>query len=98
MKLSPAKLRFYKYLQFTLIPDLEESGSYFTADDFKMGIIFFTTDADKVFFVNYQGSQYSYTRDSFIDYLDDTLIPDLIDSGKTETATDFRTLIRFITH
>jgi hypothetical protein len=36
------------------------------------------------------------TRKEFVQYLETTLIPDLIDSGRDATASDFAVAIRFI--
>jgi hypothetical protein len=36
------------------------------------------------------------TRKEFVQYLETTLIPDLIDSGREATASDFAVAIRFI--
>ncbi len=36
------------------------------------------------------------TRKEFVNYLETTLIPDLIDSGRDATASDFAVAIRFI--
>ena len=37
-----------------------------------------------------------WTRDSFITYLNETLIPDLIEAGLNATADDFRTSVEFV--
>jgi len=36
------------------------------------------------------------TRQDFVQYLEDTLIPGLIESGMTATAADFKTAVCFI--
>ena len=37
-----------------------------------------------------------WTRNEFIDFLENTLIPDLYDSGNDATAEDFETALKFI--
>lgn len=37
-----------------------------------------------------------WTRETFLDYLEESLIPDLIESGSEATAQDFRTAIKFL--
>lgn len=37
-----------------------------------------------------------WNRQEFVDFLENTLIPDLKDSGHVETAKDFETAIEFI--
>jgi hypothetical protein len=36
------------------------------------------------------------TKEEFIDYIESTLIPDLIASGRDMTATDFKAAVLFI--
>jgi len=65
---------YIDFLEGTLIPDLRESGSDFTADDFETVIKMLKNSA----------------RDAKFElYLKDTLIPDLRESGKDFTAEDF---------
>tara|TARA_Y100000033_G_scaffold40533_1_gene40575 strand:- start:165 stop:362 length:198 start_codon:yes stop_codon:yes gene_type:complete len=37
-----------------------------------------------------------YTKEEFIDYLEQTLIPDLIESGSSQTALDFAACVWFM--
>jgi len=37
------------------------------------------------------------TKDEFVAYLEETLIPDLIESGRVSTAADFNAAIFFMT-
>lgn len=37
-----------------------------------------------------------WEREDFIEYLEETLIPDLYDSGMEETAKDFRVAVKFM--
>ena len=37
-----------------------------------------------------------YTKEEFIDYLEKTLIPDLIESGSNQTALDFAACVWFM--
>ncbi len=39
---------------------------------------------------------HSWTREEFIEYLTETLVPDLKESGRTCTAQDFETAIKFM--
>lgn len=67
---------FTEYLEDTLIPDLEASGAYATAEDFESAksVIRHGLDAGD---------------SSFVEYLQGTLIPDLRESGSEATAEDF---------
>jgi hypothetical protein len=76
---------YIDYLEGTLIPDLRESGNDATADDFEKVIEMLKYDERDKRFV-YKG-RFIYAE--FVDYLKDTLIPDLRDSGMEATAEDF---------
>lgn len=72
---------FIRYLEDTLIPDLEDSQSKDTARDFKEVVARLKDD-----------DSFEYEHDSkeeLVQYLKGTLIPDLKDSGKEATAEDF---------
>ena len=72
---------FIDFLEGTLIPDLKESGSEFTAEDFEKLV----------------GMLRSGKKDAqFINFLKKTLIPDLKKSGMVETAKDFVSGLKFL--
>jgi len=79
---------YINFLEGTLIPDLEESGKEFTADDFKAMVAFLKGAK------NY--GEYYQNKEDLIYFLEGTLIPDLKKSGAVETAQDFRDGIRFL--
>lgn len=75
---SPDVVNYIRYLRDTLIPDLEESGKFETADDFRTCLTYITRD--------------EYNQE-FVGFLKDILIPDLRESGYDATADDFETCI-----
>jgi hypothetical protein len=80
-KLTKARSDFVWFLENRLIPDLEESGKEFTAEDFQ-------TCADLI--------SEGRTDPEFARWLRTTLIPDLKESGAVYTAQDFQKCARFI--
>jgi len=70
---------YIEYLEGTLIPDLKESGSEYTAEDFE-GIVKFLRGAR---------SHDGRTVQEHVEFLEETLIPDLYEAGSEFTAEDF---------
>lgn len=72
---------FVDYLETTVIPDLQDSGSDETAKDFETAVSLI---------------QDGILDAEFMSYLEDQLIPDLKTSGLEMTAQDFETAVDFI--
>lgn len=79
--LHTSEAEYLDYLKNTLIPDLKDSGSEATAEDFEEIV------------KNLEAKTYD---EEFVDYLENTLIPDLWDSGKGATAEDFEQGVYFM--
>lgn len=75
---------FCRYLEGTLVPDLEEDGCYETADDFRSCVELI------------RKAKLSRDCKAHARFLRLTLIPDLIESGKTYTAKDFQMAVEFM--
>lgn len=79
---------FAQYLRETLIPDLRESGKDETARTFE-ACLFFITQPYSTMYRGWNGEREDLKRAVFIEWLEDIVIPDYIESGSTCTADDF---------
>ncbi|MBF0556375.1 MAG: hypothetical protein HQK96_17800 [Nitrospirae bacterium] len=91
---STAKGDYIEYLNDTLIPDLKENGSTATAEDFAILMHILKTGAIPPKGENDE-SEWATVED-FRKYLEETLIPDLKESGRTATADDFEEGLRYL--
>lgn len=79
---------FVRYLERTLIPDLQESGREATAEDFQ-ALAAFLADPEL-------DTSHGWSLERFVEFLEDRLVPDLYESGHELTAQDFETGIRLL--
>lgn len=95
VQLTKAEKDFIVFLEQTLIPDFRESGSEGYVEDFEEGLDFIEAYEEHGKFVEGR-----YHRkggvDDYLDYLENTIIPDTIEGGMPETAEDLKRMAKMI--
>ena len=91
---------FESFLRQRLIPDLMESGDVETAKDFKTGLAILSRNLERSISSKLAFGKRDNIKKAvyFVNYLDNRYIPDLVDSGRLEMASDFKLLSRMIKH
>ena len=98
VKLTKSEKDFIYFLEETLIPDLKESGSEGYVDDFEEGLDYLEYYEEHGVFPRGGGPKWRRKGgvEDYLDYLHNTIIPDSIEGGWTETAKDLKRMAKMV--